>query len=124
MKAHGKHNKTVCDMLYLQDKYPCNDWVVTTAFYSAIHFLDHKIFPCEYRGEKYKNINEAHQRILRQSKHQTRSLLINHLLPKHKADYEFLLEKSQNARYVNYDVHDSISKRAVSNLDRIIETCA
>lgn len=121
-REHGRHNKKVCDKLYLQDEYECCDWVVTTSFYSSIHYIDHALFPCEYNGSKFNNINEAHNSIGSSSKHQTRAILLNKILPKHKGDYEFLISESQNARYVDYKVNSFIAKKAVSCLTNIISS--
>jgi len=64
MREHGKHNKDVCDKLNLQDELECNDWVVTTAFYSSIHYLDHILFPfTNTNGATFQNINEAHRNL-------------------------------------------------------------
>jgi hypothetical protein len=119
-RLHGSHNKKVCDYLNLKCEERFNDWIVTTSFYSSIHFLDHALFPCKFEGKDYNNINEAHLDLRRGSKHQTRAVLLNKLLPKHKSEYEFLIEESQNARYSNYNVHEAIAQRAVRSLEAII----
>jgi len=116
---HGRHNKVVCDNLYLQDKYECKDWVVTTSFYSAIHFIDHALFPCQHNGKTFKDINEAHRELNARSKHATREILVNKYLPKFKAEYSFLLSESQTARYVNYDLNQAFADKAVRHLNAI-----
>lgn len=120
-RSHGKHNKGVCDSLYLQDKYKCNDWVVTTAFYSSIHYIDHAIFPCKYKGNEFNDINDAHRNINANSKHQTRKILVSALCPAQAGNYGFLKEESHNARYVNYGIDDSIARLAVQKLELIIK---
>lgn len=121
-RSHGAHNKKVCDRLYLQNDYVCNDWVVTACFYSAIHYIDHALFPCDYNGKTYNNINEAHKSIGGNTKHKIRSILLNKNLPKHKGEYEFLITESQNARYSNYNVHVRIADKAVRNLEAIMSS--
>ncbi len=49
---HAIHNKEVCVHLSKESRY--SDWVITTAFYSAVHFVEHKIFPI--KGFKSKRI--------------------------------------------------------------------
>lgn len=120
-REHGLHNQAVCNKLELDDM-ECNDWVVTTAFYASIHFIDHALFPCVYNGERFDNINQAHNFISSNSKHQTRGYLLNKIMPKHASDYEFLIEKCHNARYSNYQVNPAISDRAVSNLRKIMNS--
>lgn len=118
-REHGIHNKSLCDELYLQDPVKYNDWVVTTAFYSSIHFIDHALFPCDLEGNEFKNINEAHRKIKADSKHQTRAILLGKLMPLHKSDYDFLIGESQNARYSNYNVNPAIASKAYKVLEKI-----
>lgn len=123
-KEHGRHNKEVCDHLNLRSgDLKCNDWIITTAFYSSIHYIDHVLFPCNYDGKTFKNINEAHNYINTQSKHTTRGHLVTKLIPEYKGRYSFLVEESQNARYSNYNVNDSLARRAITELDKIAEYC-
>lgn len=121
---HGQHNKRVCDKLNLLTDVKCNDWIVTTAFYSAVHFFDHLLFDFKLNDDTtFKNLDEAHKHFRSQSKHQTRGILISR---KHNAlykDYFFLQNECFNARYKNYDVHDNIAKKAIAKLERIIPIC-
>ncbi len=50
---HANHNKEVCDYLSKNPNY--SDWIITTAFYSALHFVDYKIFPLKFtfNGSEY-----------------------------------------------------------------------
>ena len=121
-RQHGLHNKKLCDKLYLSDPVEFNDWVVTTAFYASIHFLDHALFPCNFDSLTFIDINEAHRKINSSSKHQTRAILLGKLMPKHKSDYDFLISESQNARYSNYQVNPAISKKAHTILEKIKES--
>jgi hypothetical protein len=54
-KEHAKHNEELCDFLISVGKY--NDWVITTAFYSAIHYVQSKIFPLRVGTVTYFNLN-------------------------------------------------------------------
>ncbi|MEO8760151.1 MAG: hypothetical protein ABI388_03485 [Bacteroidia bacterium] len=124
MRDHGKHNKSVCDKLHLQDEFKCNDWVITTAFYSAIHYLDHALFPYKHSdGSMFNDINDAHKVIRKQSKHQTREYLVNQKINHHAVDYNFLMSECWNARYSNYDVNPAIANLAVKKLESIIKFC-
>ncbi len=40
---YAQHNEKACK--YLDKKPEFTDWVITTAFYSALHFVRYKIFP-------------------------------------------------------------------------------
>ena len=48
---HAIHNKEACEYLSKEPKF--SDWVITTAFYSALHFIDYKIFPLDLKLPKY-----------------------------------------------------------------------
>lgn len=50
-KQHAIHNEEACDFLLSSNKF--NDWVITTAFYSALHFVQHEIFPLTHDDKKY-----------------------------------------------------------------------
>jgi len=119
-REHGQHNKKVCDRLHLQDEYECCDWVVTTAFYSAIHFIDHALFPCTYDGKRFNDINEAHKSMRGISRHETRGILVNKHMPQHRGAYTFLSSESRSARYVHYKVNQAIANRAVKEVEAII----
>jgi hypothetical protein len=57
MKAvHALHNEEACDYLFADEKF--NDWVVTTAFYSALHFAHHELFPGNYEGTHHTGFDE------------------------------------------------------------------
>ena len=42
-KDHAIHNELAC--IYLDKCTDFPDWVITTSFYSSLHFLQHKLFP-------------------------------------------------------------------------------
>ena len=122
-RKHGKHNHVVCNKLHVTTDIPCNDWIITTAFYSAIHFIDHIIFPSEYNGTKFENINDAHKVLRKQSKHQTREFLVHAKLPSQSANYSFLMSQCWDARYNDYDINSAISDLAVKKLNAIMKEC-
>jgi hypothetical protein len=122
-REHGRHNKLVCDKLNLLENFSCNDWIVTTAFYSAIHFIEYYCFPFNHKGRIFQNIEEAHRNLNKANKHQTRSFVVNESLQSLFQEYEFLKSNSHNARYINYAVNDAIAKLAIQKLDRIIIHC-
>jgi len=52
---HAKHNKAACEHLGTVQIFP--DWMITTAFYSALHYIDSRLFPLDYTmpdGKKFK----------------------------------------------------------------------
>jgi hypothetical protein len=122
---HGKHNLRVCNHLNLQSEILCNDWIVTTAFYASIHYIDHILFPCSHKiGDSeyvFNNINEAHNFLQRRSKHQSRATLVNLHLPALSIPYKFLLDESQEARYSNYLPNPLTAQRAIRELKKITD---
>lgn len=122
-REHGQHNHTVCKKLCVTADIPCNDWIVTTAFYSAIHFIDHVLFPVKHGGITYNNINEAHNFFNKKSKHFTRGYLVSLYLKKHAVDYEYLMSECWNARYISYNVNELVSNLCVRKLDNIKKDC-
>ena len=60
-KEHAEHNESACDYLLQSGKY--NDWVVTTAFYSAMQYLHNELFPLEYNNAEYSNFNSYYDSI-------------------------------------------------------------
>ncbi|MBL0315401.1 MAG: hypothetical protein IPP69_06295 [Flavobacteriales bacterium] len=121
-KAHGEHNRDVCDFLIKDTHY--NDWIITTAFYSAIHFIDHKIFPLTLKGKTINSIDEARRILNLNGRHGTRQHLVSTQLTDQKANYSFLDKNCRNARYINYAVSNSKAKIARQRLEQIIARCS
>ena len=82
---HAEHNEKTCK--YLSKKPDFADWVITTAFYSALHYTQYSIFPfsMEIRGNTinyqdfeayYRNNNPAQI-----NKHSSMSNLVEDKLP-------------------------------------------
>ena len=51
--AHAKHNERVCN--YLGRSADFGDWVITTAFYSAMHYVRHLMVPIMIEGDVYND---------------------------------------------------------------------
>lgn len=106
---HACHNKHACEYLGKHSDY--SDWIITTAFYSALHFVDYKLFPLKFNsGEKeyvflrfedyygfyVKNITRGIGR------HKVRLELVEKRLIDIAHQYNKLLNLCTNARYFNY----------------------
>lgn len=114
-KKHAIHNQEVCDFLLTSNKF--NDWVITTAFYAALHFVQHEIFPLTDRKKTYNDLNEYYGKVLKKqnkrlSKHFATIQLVNSKIPKCSAYYRWLHDACMTARYNNYIVSDQKAKRA------------
>lgn len=120
-KAHGKHNRDLCDELYQGKQY--NDWVITTAFYSAIHYIDHCLFPLTHNGVPFQNISQIHRVVRRGSPHKTRDFIVGLYMPNSYANYGYLSNACWNARYKDYRVGDAEAQLAKDALEEIISEC-
>ena len=121
-KEHGEHNRNLCDELLQKCVY--TDWIITTAFYSSIHFIDHKLFPVVHNGVNLMDIDHAHKVLRKPSRHRTREFLVTLYMPGQVSNYGFLDSNCRNARYVNYKVSPSKAKVARQRLGQLINACS
>ncbi len=124
---YALHNEKTCK--YLDRKPDFADWVITTAFYSALHFVRFKIFPVTIQKNN-KNIEipdfESYYRInnpLNLSKHALLSSLVEEFHAEIANDYNKLRDISWSARYNNYKYSRDISNVAKKRLDKIKSYC-
>ncbi len=125
---HALHNEAVCDYLDLKPQFA--DWIITTAFYSALQFVSFKIFPFEVpsiEGKKTKidSIDDFHRykgdRKL--SKHDLLADLVYKNCISISPDYDWLLSMSMNARYASYQHDKEIANKARTLLKKIKKVC-
>ena len=124
---YALHNEKTCK--YLDKKPEFADWVITTAFYSALHFVRFKIFPVTLikNGknikvkdfENYFRINNP----LDVSKHSLLSDLVEEKHSEIANDYNKLRDISWSARYSNYKYSREISNDAKKRLQKIKDYC-
>jgi hypothetical protein len=120
-KLHAQHNEEVCDLLLQNGRFP--DWVVTTAYYSAIYYVDHEIFPLEIPpAQKFPTFNNYVYR--KEGKpHKLRLDLVETRLPKCFDCLKWLFETCDGARYNSYNVGPEIAKEAKRRLEHIKKEC-
>ncbi|MCR1795356.1 hypothetical protein [Leptospira sp. id769339] len=119
-REHAIHNEEVCSLLLKQKAFP--DWVVTTAFYSALHYAEDLIFPLKEGDSSYDNISEYKVTLdysKRISKHDLRLELIKKKLSGIYNEYRWLYEKSHKARYVTYKIDPEAANLAKRYLEKI-----
>lgn len=121
-KQHAVHNEAACDFLLSSGKF--NDWVVTTAFYSALHFVQHEIFPITEGKETYKDLNEYYGKVLKKknkrlTKHNATIQLVCSKTPKCAPYYRWLHDACMNGRYTNYNVSSRKATQARAYLQRL-----
>jgi hypothetical protein len=124
-KEHALHNEDVCNELSKDTKN--RDWVITTAFYSSLHFLRDAIFPMEFESTKrgYKITAKSFDTYcliegFEGKKHSVFKKLVDVQCP-HEIGvaYYRLLDASYTARYNNYQFSDKISETAVNRMNAI-----
>ncbi len=116
-KEHAEHNEKLSDFLIEEGNY--KDWVITTAFYSALHFVHNEIFPLTIGTDVYNNFNCYYNAIIKplgKSKHHATKELVNLHIPNANGQYRWLFDSCMNARYSNYAVSREKALQAKSNL--------
>ncbi|MNE72730.1 hypothetical protein D3C80_1686970 [compost metagenome] len=118
-KQHAEHNEKVCDLLIADGKF--NDWIVTTAFYSALHYAQNEIFPYETGGVTYRNFNHYYSSLpnSKASKHTVTLRLVGSEMSVCEQSYRWLLDACHTARYKNYNISKKKASTAKSKLDKI-----
>lgn len=118
---HAEHNKKLSQRLYSEAEFL--DWANTTAFYSALHFVQYKLLPGTYNGILCNNIDDVLRNFRCRSKHEATSQLVQMGLPEMAVKYSFLMNSSFTARYVDYIVHPEQAKICQKFLKLISEIC-
>jgi hypothetical protein len=121
-KLHAIHNEDACNFLLSSQKF--NDWVVTTAFYSALHFVQHEIFPLDHSGVTYTEFNKYFLDVLKKkkwtsNKHKATIQLVTEKIPAAAPYYRWLYDTCMNARYSNYKVSAAKAQMAKAYLGNL-----
>ncbi len=126
-RNHALSNEKVCNYLNESGKFP--DWVITTAFYSALQFVKYKAFPLKLDAETFNSFDDyyIHEKHNNQyggkSPHEVIKRLVNRHLKKIAAPYHELYDACHNARYSDYEINDDDVKIALENLAEIKKFC-
>src|SRR5581483_1763966 len=124
---HALHNERACR--YLDKKADFADWVITTAFYSSMHFLDHKILPYTLnlggRNITIHNIGDYKRakRLFTLNKHKAFCQIVEEEAPTVSIEYNELKDICWTARYVDYKHDRDASKKAKESLKKIKDYC-
>jgi len=113
-KTHGEHNEILSDYLLNFENGKFNDWVITTAFYACIHFVEHKLFPCKMDGVNYETFEDyctyKYNAYNNRSKHFLKSELVKYRIPAIDHQYRFLKDTCMNVRYYEFRVTNNKAK--------------
>ncbi|MCJ8152194.1 hypothetical protein MKJ01_00270 [Chryseobacterium sp. SSA4.19] len=120
---HANHNRDACKELRKGSKY--HDWCVTTAFYSALHYVNLKIFPFNLSHSVTCNtISEAQKALKTRDLHETRAKMVELQCRDIAIQYRWLKSQAHNARYVTYKFTPTQADKAVQMLDEIEKYCS
>jgi len=119
----GVHNEALCEELAKSDKW--NDWVITTAFYSALHFVESRIFPLKVKGITYESFDIYYPSRTdnSRSRHEARLRLVKERLNMAYIAYRFLYNNSGVARYNNYKISSALAEEARKKLAVVKSLC-
>ena len=121
-KTHGERNKKLSEDLLEGKVY--YDWVITTSFYSAIHFVEDFIFPCNIRQKECKNISQAKKALKMPSRHATRKRLVLEKMPPGTSEmYDWLDDRSRTARYTTFKQTPEEAAKSKDYLAKIHKEC-
>lgn len=120
-ESHGLHNQKLSKELFQGKLY--YDWAVTTAFYSAIYFVEDKILPCNIAGKPCKNINDVKSAYKMPGRHASRERLVWAKLPSVGIQYKWLDDKSRYARYTTFKIDAATSAKSQQYLNEIHLAC-
>lgn len=125
---HALHNAEVCEYVYLRAEFA--DWAITTAFYSALHFLSHRIFPFKVpsiggKTTNIENIDQYFNYVSRKgkSKHELLCMLAEEHCSTIAEDYSWLMDMSMTARYHHYHQDREIAAKAIYLMKKIKTCC-
>lgn len=126
-RKHAEHNEALCRHLVRHGQF--NDWVVTTAFYSAMHYVYHQLFPLKIGKDNYTDFNDFYHRegLTRYgraaSKHNVTVKLVFEFLKAAGPAYRGLHDMCFHARYKNYQISDAEAKAALQRLEIVKAAC-
>lgn len=125
---HAKHNEEVCDLLYSEHHDTYSDWVTTTAFYSALQYVNHAMFPLTIGGGTHPNFATFYRIRYpnpnkRPNKHNCTRDLVANQLPQIRGKYRRLFDLCHTARYSDYKVSTRIMEEARACLLAIKTEC-
>ncbi len=130
-RKHGQHNFDLCKHLTDQKIGVFNDWIITTAFYSSIHFIYSELFPGKFSvegelGKEYSTFESLYSyyfKTHRLSKHNFTEHLVSEYLEDVQDEFKFLKDTCHTARYSNYVIANDRAQEAMDALIKIKNLC-
>ena len=121
--THAQHNEALCLELHVDGRW--NDWVVTTAFYSAMHYVQERLFPLKVKDTEYKDFDDYYSRRTdgSRSQHEARRNLVHVHLHKAYGAHRWLHGTCRTARYYKYQTTKELADQAVLKLNVVKSLC-
>jgi hypothetical protein len=123
-REHALRNFDLCNKLLSEGKY--NDWVITTAFYSAVQFVEYAVFPLVLKQIEYSDFDEYYEDYSNNgfpNKHAIRKRLVSDQVPKIRTHYRDLFDDCHTARYYCYNTSPSKAIEAKKTIEFIKSEC-
>jgi hypothetical protein len=125
-KDHGEHNEELCEKI--ENITGFDDWVITTAFYACIHFVEYKLFPLTIGQTTYQTFDKFYHDTVRTQgkkadKHSTKHLLVKNNLPAVANNYKRLMDNCFKARYRNYRMGSLLAEIAIKDMKAVKQAC-
>lgn len=127
---HARHNRNAFNFLRTSNNR-FYDWEVTTAFYSALQYVNAELFPKQYENplnNRIQNFNsfDDYYRLIKKcdndcNKHSLLQEMVEEYLPEIRDDYRTLKDNCWTARYDNYQIEEEIANLALDCLKNISE---
>ena len=119
----ARQNEEASRFLAQNNRHP--DWVITTAFYSALHYVEYKAFPFNAEGlsNPLRDIRDYRDWIGVRSLHKAREQLVRRHHPQIRTPYEHLSQTCHNARYTPQSFDQNEANLALRYLEQIREYC-
>ena len=127
---HANHNFSAFSKIKELNEF--DDWVVTTAFYSALKYMESDLFPGTYMHpvkqvedsfETFDNYKKSHASIMRKNAHALLLDLIEEVYMENNGElvmsYQDLKDNCWNARYMDYKVDKDIVELCVEAIETI-----
>lgn len=124
---HAKHNEQVCN--HLNNHNGFSDWVITTAFYSATHYVRNKIIPFVKKGSKgnkrftdFESLYNS-DRVGSMGRHEYTIYHLSKHHPQIQKDFRILKDLANTARYINYQMGAETANNARTLMRDIRDYC-
>jgi len=117
---HAKHNESLCKEL--SEKKVYFDWIVTTAFYSALHYVEHQLFPLTVGPSTFSSFDTYYSRfkVNNDNKHYARKRLVySNISSDAGAAYNWLMDNCWTAKYYDYTTCEQDADIAIQKLEKI-----